>query len=68
MRSAGAMFADAVVARPIGAVIRVLGTAALVLTLSLSALGGNLDEAADMLVLAGEGDLRALPRLFSLGP
>ena len=50
--SAGAMFADAVVARPIGAVITVLGTAAFVVTLPFSALGGNVDEAADKLVVS----------------
>jgi hypothetical protein len=49
--SAGAMMADAVVARPVGVVITVLGAAAFVVSLPFSLLGGNVDEAADKLVM-----------------
>jgi hypothetical protein len=45
------MMADAVVARPVGVVITVLGAAAFVVSLPFSLLGGNVDEAADKLVM-----------------
>ncbi len=50
--SAGEMVADVVVARPIGFVATVLGGAAFVVSLPFSALGGNVEEAADALFLA----------------
>ena len=45
------MIVDAVVARPIGLAATVLGTAAFIVTLPFSALGGNVDKAADKLVI-----------------
>ena len=45
------MIADVAIARPFGAVMTVLGTAAFVVSLPFSALGGNIDEAADQLVI-----------------
>jgi hypothetical protein len=49
--SAGEMVADAVVARPIGLLATIGGTAAFVVSLPFSALGGNVKEAADALVV-----------------
>ena len=48
---AGTMFMDAVVARPLGLAVTVVGTAAFVVSLPFSALGGNVDKAAEALVL-----------------
>lgn len=48
---AGAMAADLVVARPLGMVITVAGAVAFVVSLPFSALGGNIEEAADALVM-----------------
>lgn len=48
--SAGAMVADLVVARPVGLIATVLGSAAFVVSLPFSAIGGNVDQAADALV------------------
>lgn len=48
--SALAMAGDAVVARPLGLVITTLGTAAFIVSLPFSALGGNVDQAAEALV------------------
>lgn len=45
------MIADALVARPIGVAATVLGTAAFVVSLPFSLLGGNVDKAAETLVL-----------------
>ncbi len=45
------MMVDAAIARPIGLITTVLGAAAFVVTLPFSALGGNVDKAADALVL-----------------
>ena len=47
----GEMTADLVVARPVGLALTVLGTAAFVVSLPFSALGGNVEEAADKLVI-----------------
>ena len=49
--SAGEMAADMIVARPLGLVATVLGTATFVVSLPFSALGGNVGEAADALVV-----------------
>jgi hypothetical protein len=49
--SAGEMVVDVVVARPVGLVATVLGGAAFVVSLPFSALGGNVEEAADALFL-----------------
>ena len=49
--SAGAMAMDAVVARPFGLAITVVGTAIFVVSLPFSAMGGNVSEAADALVV-----------------
>jgi len=49
--SAGEMTADMIVARPLGLVATVLGTATFVVSLPFSALGGNVGEAADALVV-----------------
>lgn len=49
--SAQEMFGDLVVARPVGAVITALGAAAFVVSLPFSALGGNIDRAAEVLVI-----------------
>lgn len=49
--SAGAMFADAIVARPLGLVATTLGAAAFIVSLPFSALGGNVEQAADKLVV-----------------
>ena len=48
---AGEMAADLVVARPLGIVLTVAGAAAFVVSLPFSALGGNVKEAADALVM-----------------
>ncbi len=48
---AGTMAMDALVARPFGFVITAVGAATFVVTLPFSALGGNVDKAADALVL-----------------
>ena len=45
------MIADVAIARPFGAAMTVLGTAAFVVSLPFSALGGNVDEAAEQLVI-----------------
>ena len=47
-----AMVGDALVARPVGAVMTVLGTATFLVTLPLSAAGGNIGQAADKLVVS----------------
>ena len=49
--SAGEMAADIVVARPVGFVLTTLGAAAFVVSLPFSALGGNVSEAAEQLVM-----------------
>jgi len=49
--SAGEMVADVVVARPIGVLLTTAGAAAFVVSLPFSALGGNVSEAADALVI-----------------
>lgn len=48
--SALAMFGDAVIVRPVMTVATVFGTALFTVTLPFTALGGNVDEAADTLV------------------
>ena len=45
------MLVDAAIARPIGVVTTAVGAAAFVVTLPFSALGGNIDKAADKLVV-----------------
>ena len=49
--SAGEMVADVVVARPIGLLATIGGAAAFVVSLPFSALGGNVPQAADALVV-----------------
>ena len=49
---AGAMTADLLIARPFGAVVTVLGAATFVVSLPFSALGGNVEDAAQNLVVA----------------
>ena len=49
--SAGEMVADVVVVRPAGLILTTLGAAAFVVSLPFSALGGNVKEAADQLVV-----------------
>ncbi len=49
--SAQEMFGDLVVARPVGLVITAVGAAAFVVSLPFSALGGNIDKAAEKLVI-----------------
>lgn len=49
--SGGEMMVDALVARPIGIATTVVGVAAFIVTLPFSAIGGNIDKAADKLVL-----------------
>lgn len=49
--SAGAMVADAVVARPVLLGFTVVGTALYLVTLPFSWAGGNADEAAEQLVI-----------------
>jgi hypothetical protein len=45
------MFGDLVVARPLGVVITAVGSVAFVVALPFSALGGNVEESADALVM-----------------
>ena len=47
----GEMLVDAAIARPIGVVTTAVGVVAFVATLPFSALGGNVDAAADKLVI-----------------
>ena len=49
--SAGEMAADIVVARPLGLLATIAGSAAFVVSLPFSALGGNVPQAADALVV-----------------
>ncbi len=49
--SAGAMAGDLVVARPVGLVMTVLGTAAFVVSLPFTLLAGSVGEAADTLMI-----------------
>lgn len=49
--SAEAMFMDGVVIRPLGIVATILGGAVFIVTLPFSALGGNVGEASQMLVV-----------------
>jgi hypothetical protein len=49
--SAGAMVADAVVARPLGVVLTTVGAVTFVVSLPFSAIGGNVEAAAENLVL-----------------
>ncbi len=49
--SAGEMAADVIVARPLGLVTTVAGSALFLVSLPFSALGGNVSEAADALVV-----------------
>ncbi len=49
--SYGSMVVDAAVARPLGLGATVVGAALWVVTLPFSALGGNVGEAADQLIL-----------------
>lgn len=49
--SYGSMFFDAAVARPLGLGATVVGTAIWIVTLPFSALGGNVGDAADKLVV-----------------
>ena len=49
--SAAAMTADVLIARPLGLVATVLGTAVFVVSLPFSAAGGNVEQAADALVM-----------------
>jgi hypothetical protein len=57
-----AMVGDLIIARPFGIVATTLGAAAFVVSLPFSALGGNVDQAAEHLVLnpARETFLRCL--------
>ncbi len=48
---AAGMIIDGLVVRPISLVATVIGTVAFVITLPFSALGGNVDEAAEKLVV-----------------
>ncbi|WP_245888821.1 hypothetical protein [Halomonas denitrificans] len=48
--SGGAMIADAVIARPLLAVATLGGTAVFLVSLPFSALGGNVDAAAETLI------------------
>jgi len=47
----GEMMVDALVARPIGIATTAVGVAAFIVTLPFSALGGNVDKAADKLIV-----------------
>jgi len=49
--SGAEMMVDAVIARPIGVATTVVGVAAFVVTLPFSALGGNINQAADKLIV-----------------
>ena len=57
-----AMFGDLIVARPLGAVITAVGTAVFVVSLPLTALGGNVGQSAGTLVAgpAAETFMRCL--------
>ncbi len=48
----GTMVTDALVARPLGLGATIIGTAAWIITLPFSALGGNVNEAAQTLIVA----------------
>jgi hypothetical protein len=48
---AGAMVTDALVARPLGIVFTAVGTAAFIVSLPFTALGGGMSQAADKLVV-----------------
>ena len=50
--NAGVMMADLVVARPIGVVLTVLGTAAFVVSLPFTLLAGNASDSAETLMIA----------------
>jgi len=50
-RQAQATIADALIARPLGVVVTGLGAVLFVVSLPFSALGGNVGEAADALVV-----------------
>jgi hypothetical protein len=50
--SAGAVFFDSLVVRPVGLVGMVAGTAVFIVSLPFSALGGNVKEVADEMVVA----------------
>jgi hypothetical protein len=50
-RSAGAMVVDALAVRPLGMAATLLGSAVFIISLPFSALGGNVDEAAQSLVV-----------------
>ncbi len=49
---AGAVFFDTLVMRPVGLVGTVAGTAAFLVSLPFSALGGNVGEVADAMIVA----------------
>lgn len=49
--SAAAMAGDLIIARPLGIVATTLGAAAFVVSLPFSAAGGNVEQAADTLVV-----------------
>ena len=49
--SEGAMVGDLLVARPVGAVLTVVGTAAFVISLPFTLLGGNASQAAETLMI-----------------
>lgn len=51
-RSAGAMAVDAIAVRPLGIIATVVGAGIFVVSLPFSALGGNVGQAADTLVVA----------------
>lgn len=50
--NAGVMTADLVIARPIGVVVTVLGTAAFLVSLPFTLLAGNASDAAETLMIA----------------
>ena len=50
--SALAMVGDAIIARPLGLVFTVIGAATFLVTLPFSALGGNVKEAGEVLVVS----------------
>ncbi len=47
----GEMATDLVVARPVGFALTALGTAAFIVSLPFSALGGNVEQAAEKLII-----------------
>ena len=53
--TAAAMFGDLVIARPIGAAMTAVGAATFIVGLPFIALGGNVGEAADTLVVGPAG-------------